>query len=289
MKNPIFTGVCTALVTPFLNNEINYPLVEQLLARQIDAGVRSVVLSGTTGESATLTDYEKIMLIQKAKEYVGSDFCVIAGSGSNSTTQAITLSIEAEKAGADALLVVAPYYNKGNADGLYKHYTAIANAVSIPIIIYNVPTRTGVDLSVQLYAKLCKHPNIVGVKEASSDIRKIGQIRIACKDNFTIWAGNDDQIVPSIAMGAKGVISVVSNIYPANTVAMAEAALDGDFDTASEIQCQLMPYIDLLFKEVNPVPVKYAMKYAGFDCGRCRLPLGELQNDTKEKIDALFI
>lgn len=288
MKNPVFTGVCTALVTPFINNMVNYPLVEQLLVRQMQAGVRAVVLSGTTGESPTLSDSEKIMLFQKAKDYVGDGMCIIAGTGTNSTTHAMELSIAAENAGADALLVVSPYYNKGNPDGLYKHYFAIANSVSIPVIIYNVPSRTGVDIPVSIYEKLSKLPNIAGVKEASTDVNKIGRIRRACGSDFSIWSGNDEQIVPVIAMGGKGVISVVSNIYPAETVAMTEAALEGDFDTASALQCQLLPYIELLFKEVNPVPVKYALKYAGFDCGNCRLPLGVLNKDIQNEIDLLF-
>ena len=288
MKKPVFTGVCTALVTPFLNNQVNYPLVEQMLIRQIEAGVRAVVLSGTTGESPTLLDAEKIALFRRAKEFAGDSLYIIAGTGTNSTTDALELSIKAQNAGADALLVVTPYYNKGNPDGLSKHYLAIANSVSIPVIIYNVPSRTGIDVPVSVYEKLSKHPNIAGVKEASSDINKIAKIRIACGDDFTIWTGNDEQTVPVIAMGGKGVISVVSNIYPEETVAMADAALDGNFDSASALQCQLQPYIDLLFKEVNPIPVKYAMKHAGFDCGNCRLPLGNLSKDVKDKIDKLF-
>ncbi len=288
MNKPIFIGVCTALVTPFLNNQVNYPLVEQLLIRQMEAGVRAVVLCGTTGESPTLSDEEKLTLFEIAKAYVGDSLYIIAGTGTNSTQHAVRLSVAAQNAGVDALLVVSPYYNKGNPDGLYKHYLAIANAVSIPVIIYNVPSRTGMDIPVCVYEKLSKHPNIVGVKEASADINKIAKIRIACGDDFTIWSGNDEQIVPVTAMGGKGVISVISNIYPEETVAMTDAALDGDFDTASAIQCRLYPYIDLMFKEVNPIPVKYAMKYAGFDCGACRLPLGELREDIKTDIDKLF-
>ena len=288
MKQPVFTGVCTALVTPYLNNQINYPLMERLLSRQIQAGISAVVLSGTTGEAPTLSDEEKITMFRRAKAYVGNDLIIIAGTGTNSTEQALEMSIEAEKAGADALLVVAPYYNKGNPDGLCKHYLTIASAVHIPVIVYNVPTRTGIDIPVSVYETISKHPNIVGVKEASSDINKIAKMRNTCGDTFTIWTGNDEQTVPVIAMGGKGVISVISNIYPEETIAMAEAALAGDFDTASAIQCELSPYIDLLFQESNPIPLKYAMKYAGFDCGPCRLPLGELRSDIKAKIDNLF-
>lgn len=288
MKNPVFTGVCTALVTPFLENKINYPLVEQLLRRQIDAGVRAVVLSGTTGESPTLSDAEKFELFRRSKEFVGNRCTVIAGTGTNSTDHAVRLSEAAEEAGADALLVVSPYYNKGNPEGLFSHYMTISHAVSIPIIIYNVPSRTGVDIPVSVYKRLSVLPNIAGVKEASTDITKIAKIRAVCGDDFHIWSGNDDQIVPVMSLGGKGVISVLSNICPAETVAMSEAALAGDFDTAAALQCELLPLIDLLFCEVNPIPVKYAMRFAGFDCGNCRLPLGQLNFDNKRKLDMYF-
>lgn len=288
MKSPLFTSVCTALVTPFLDDKINYPLIEQLLRRQIDAGVRAVVLSGTTGESPTLTDKEKQELFKRSKEYVGDSCLIIAGTGTNSTEHAIRLSEDAEEAGADALLVVSPYYNKGNPEGLFSHFMSIAHAVTIPIILYNVPSRTGVDIPVSVYKRLRVLPNIIGVKEASADVTKTARIRAACGDDFYIWSGNDDQIVPVMSLGGKGVISVLSNLMPEETVAMAEAALAGDFDTASALQCTLMPLIDLLFKDVNPIPVKYAMRYAGFDCGKCRLPLGPLSADLKRKIDLFF-
>lgn len=288
MKNPVFTGACTALVTPFLDDKINFPLVEQLLRRQIDAGIRAVVLSGTTGESPTLSDKEKFELFKRAKDYVGDSCTVIAGTGTNSTDHAIRLSEAAEEAGADALLVVSPYYNKGNAEGLFSHFMSIAHAVSIPIILYNVPSRTGVDIPVSVYKRLSVLPNIIGVKEASTDITKVARIRSVCGEDFHIWSGNDNQIVPVMSLGGKGVISVLSNIFPEETVAMAEAALAGDFDTAADLQCRLMPIIDLLFKDVNPIPVKYAMRYAGFDCGQCRLPLGRLSTDLQQKIDMFF-
>lgn len=288
MKQPVFTGVCTALVTPFINESINYPLMEQLLRRQIDAGVRTVVLSGTTGESPTLSDEEKLKLFRRAKEYVGNDCTIIAGTGSNSTSHAIELSQAAEEAGADALLIVSPYYNKGNQDGLISHFMSIAHSVKIPIILYNVPSRTGMDIPVSIYKHLSVLPNIAGVKEASSDITKITKIRNACGSDFHIWSGNDDLIVPVVSLGGFGVISVLSNICPLETVAMTQAALAGDFDTAAALQAQLSPLIDLLFSEVNPVPVKYAMRHIGFDCGNCRLPLGQLSPDLKHKIDAYF-
>lgn len=288
MKQAVFSGVCTALVTPFLGNSINYPLMEQLLRRQVEAGIGAVVLSGTTGESPTLSDSEKITMFRRAKEYVGNDCTVIAGTGSNSTAHAIKLSQAAEDAGADALLVVSPYYNKGNNEGLFSHFMSIAHSVKIPIILYNVPSRTGVDVPVTVYKRLSALPNVVGVKEASSDITKITKIRNGCGPDFHIWSGNDDQIVPVMSMGGLGVISVLSNICPVETLAMAQAALAGDFDTAAALQSRLAPLIDLLFAEVNPVPVKYAMRHIGFDCGNCRLPLGKISPELNTKIDNYF-
>ena len=289
MANPLFSGVCTALVTPFLNEKVNYPLAELLLRRQMDAGVKAVVLTGTTGESATLTDTEKIELFCRCKQYAGKDCTIIAGTGSNSTNHAVELSKAAEDAGADALLVVSPYYNKATPEGLWAHYLSIAHAVNIPVIIYNVPSRTGVDIPVSVYKRLSAVPNIVGVKEASADITKITKIRSACGDNFHIWSGNDDQIVPTMSLGGRGAISVLSNICPSETVAMCHAAADGDFDTAAALQIQLQPLIDLLFCEVNPIPVKAAMRYIGYDCGNCRLPLTPLSKENAKKMQTFFV
>ena len=273
MKHPFFSGVCTALVTPFLKDTVNYPMLEQLLRRQYDAGIRALVICGTTGESATLTDEEKLTMFRYAKKSGPEDLRIIAGTGSNSTAHAIALSQAAQDAGADGLLVVSPYYNKATPEGLYLHYAAIASSVQIPVILYNVPSRTGVDIPVEVYRRLSKIPNIAGVKEASSDIRKIARIRSQCPDHFTIWCGNDDLAVAAMALGAKGLISVVSNIEPEITGSMIGAALDGDFDTATALQLSLLPLIDALFQEVNPIPVKAAMAMIGYDCGGCRMPL----------------
>lgn len=288
MDKPFFSGACTALVTPFLNNKINYPMQEQLLRRQMDAGIRSIVICGTTGEAPTLSDEEKIMLFSRAKEYVKDQCLIIAGTGSNSTDHAVRLSVAAEQAGADALLVVSPYYNKATADGLYQHYRRIAEAVHIPIILYNVPSRTGLDIPVSVYQRLSELPNIAGVKEASTDIVKIARIRAACPADFAVWSGNDDQAVAAMALGAQGVISVLSNVAPLETHAMALAALAGDFDTAAALQTELMPLIELLFCEVNPVPVKAAMKRIGYDCGECRLPLGRLSDVNTDRLNQFF-
>lgn len=289
MKQPVFTGVCTAMVTPFLNNSVNYPMLEQLIHRQINSGISAIVLSGTTGESPTLTDSEKVEILKCARACAGKQCCIIAGTGTNSTVHAVRSSISAQQAGADALLVVSPYYNKGNPDGLYTHFLTIAQSVDIPIILYNVPSRTGVDVPVSVYQKLSMQPNIIGVKEASGDINKITKIRSCCPDDFYIWSGNDEQIVPVMSLGGKGVISVVSNLCPTETLAITDAALDGDFDTAAALQCQMLPLIELIFSEVNPIPIKYAMKCAGFDCGQCRLPLGMLSKSNQRKIENMFL
>ena len=288
MNHPFFTGVCTALVTPFLKDTVNYPMLEQLLRRQYDAGIRAVVICGTTGESATLTDEEKLTMFRYAKKSMPEDLRIIAGTGSNSTVHAIALSQAAQDAGADALLVVSPYYNKATPEGLYLHYAAIASSVQIPVILYNVPSRTGVDIPVEVYRRLSKIPNIAGVKEASSDIRKIARIRSQCPDHFTVWCGNDDLAVAAMALGAKGLISVVSNIEPEITGSMIGAALDGDFDTATALQLSLLPLIDALFQEVNPIPVKAAMAMIGYDCGSCRMPLCSPSEETSALLKDLL-
>lgn len=288
MKKTIFQGVCTAMVTPFLDGKINYPMMRLLLKRQIDAGIKAVVISGTTGESPTLTDNEKLELIHTCKSCAGNDCCVIAGTGSNSTAHAISLSQDAEKAGADALLVVTPYYNKTTPDGLFSHYLSIAHSVNLPIILYNVPSRTGVDIPVSIYKRLCRIPNIVGVKEATTDISKIARIKNACHPDFSIWSGNDDLTIPIMSLGGQGVISVAANVCPEQMITMTTAALNEDYESAGEIQCALQPLIDLLFCEVNPIPVKAAMQCIGYDCGSCRLPLCSITKENYEKIKAYF-
>lgn len=288
MKKALFTGACTALVTPFLGGQVNYPMMERLLQRQLDSGIEAIVLGGTTGESPTLSDKEKLELYKRGKEFVGDEACIICGTGSNDTKHAVELSIAAQEAGADALLVVTPYYNKANPEGLVAHYLAVAHSVQIPVIVYNVPGRTGVDVPVSVYKRLSRVPNIAGVKEASSDIVKIARIRNACGGDLPIWSGNDDEAVAAMALGAQGVISVLSNVLPVETAAMANAALAGDFDTASALQCSMLPLIDALFSEVNPIPVKAAMQMVGFDCGPCRLPLAPISRENLEKLKSLL-
>lgn len=288
MKKPLFTGACTALVTPFLGDHVNYPMMEQLLRRQIDAGIEAVVLCGTTGESPTLSDTEKLEIFTRAKRYVGNACKIIAGTGSNSTAHTVQLSKAAQDCGVDGLLVVTPYYNKATPDGLLAHYAAVAQAVDIPIIVYNVPTRTGVDIPISVYHQMSRFPNIIGTKESSGDIVKSTKILRSCEDELILWSGNDDMIVPMMALGAKGVISVLANVLPAETQIMCRAALAGDFDTAAALQIKFQPLIEALFSEVNPIPVKEAMKIMGFDCGSCRLPLTEASEETKKKLRHLL-
>ena len=288
MKKAIFTGVCTALVTPFLDGKINYPMAKLLLRRQMDAGIKAVVLAGTTGESPTLSDREKIELFRQCKDYAKDECTIIAGTGSNSTAHAIELSQAAEEAGADALLLVSPYYNKATPDGLFAHFLSIAHSVSIPIILYNVPSRTGVDIPVSVYKRLSRVPNIVGVKEASTDITKIAKIKNACSPDFCIWSGNDEYTVPIMALGGQGVISVSSNVCPEEMLSMTQAAINGDFESAGEIQIALQPLMELMFCEVNPIPVKAAMACIGYDCGGCRLPLTALSAENHNKLRAYF-
>lgn len=288
MKKPVFTGACTALVTPFLGEAVNYPMLDQLLRRQLEAGIRAVVLCGTTGESATLSDGEKLAIIRRARGFVRERCTIIAGTGSNDTDHAIRLSRLAQEAGADALLVVTPYYNKATPEGLVVHYSAVAAAVHIPVIVYNVPSRTGLDVPVEVCRELARIPNIAGIKEASPDISKIARLRAECPPEFAIWSGNDDQAAAVMALGGAGVISVVSNLFPEEVQAMALAALDGDFDTASDLQLKLLPLIRALFREVNPIPVKAAMKRLGYDCGICRLPLTPPSLETVEILKKLL-
>ncbi len=288
MKNALFTGVSTALVTPFLDGKVNYPMLEQLLRYQMDAGIKACVICGTTGEAPTLSDDEKLAMFKRAKAFVGDDMCIIAGTGSNCTEHAVYLSKEAEKCGVDGLLVVSPYYNKATEEGLVSHYLSIAHAVKLPVIIYNVPGRTGVDIPVSVYKTLSRIPNIAGVKEASASIVKVAATIAACGKDLPVWSGNDDMAVPTVSLGGKGVISVLSNVAPVETRMMIDAALDGDFDTAGAMQCSVLELVKLLFCEVNPIPVKAAMKLIGLDCGGCRLPLTDLSADNLKKMKAYF-
>ena len=284
---PFFQGACTALVTPFLNGKVNFTMLEQLIHRQLEAGIHALVLCGTTGESPTLSDKEKVQIFYHGKQ-CAPDAKIICGTGSNDTRHAIDLSQAAEDAGADALLVVSPYYNKATAKGLIEHYRTIAASVHIPIILYNVPSRTGVDIPVSVYQELSNIPNIAGVKEASTDITKVAKIIAQCPDHFYVWSGNDDMTVPILSLGGMGVISVVSNVAPTEVQEMCLAALSENYTIAAALQRELSDLTNALFSEVNPIPVKAAMKLIGYDCGSCRPPLSEPSPDTIKKLTALL-
>lgn len=287
MKTPIFTGSSVAIVTPmYPDGSVNYEKLAQLIEMQIAGGTSAITICGTTGESATLKDPEHIEAIAFTVKQVAGRVPVIAGTGSNETVHAVYLSKEAERVGADALLQVTPYYNKCSNKGLIRHFLEVADNVSIPSIVYNVPSRTGVSMSVPVYKELSKHPNINGVKEASGSTDIVLRTLDACGDDFNIWSGNDNQIVPYMAMGCKGVISVLANICPKETAEMAQACLDGDYQKAAKMQVEYMELIDALFCEVNPIPVKTALNLMGLDVGPLRMPLCEMEENTKARLAA---
>ena len=276
MKKPVFEGTATAIVTPFKDGTIDFDVFRQLLERQISAGIDAIVVCGTTGESATLSDQEKLDLIACAIQYTAGRCKIIAGTGSNNTAHAIGLSRVAASMGADALLLVTPYYNKCTQDGLIRHFSDIADAAGIDCIIYTVPSRTGMDVTAETCKKLSAHPLLNGIKEASGSISKAARIRNVCGDDFFIWSGNDDQTVPLMSLGAKGVISVLSNVRPEKTVQMTHLCLSGNVLQAGKMQTELMDLIDALFCEVNPIPVKKALELEGTSVGLPRMPLTEL-------------
>lgn len=277
MKETVFTGVCPALVTPFdPGGAVNYDTFAELVERQIQGGVSALCVCGTTGESATLSDAEQAALTAFCVKQAGGRVKVLAGAGSNDTSHALSLSLAAQRAGADALLLVTPYYNKTTQAGLVKHFTYIADRVDLPVILYNVPARTGVSITAATYAVLARHPSIVGVKEASGNLDLVTHTRRLCPEDFTIWSGNDDQVVPLMALGAKGVISVAANLMPEAMAKLADLCLDGDFRAASRLQIEYAALLSALFREVNPIPVKTALGLMGWNVGGLRLPLCEM-------------
>lgn len=285
MKNTVFTGAGVAIITPMnADGSINYEEFGRIIDFQIDNGTDSIIVCGTTGESATMTDEEHVECIRYCVERVNKRVPVIAGTGSNDTKYAVDLSVEAEKLGADALLVVTPYYNKTSQRGLIAHFNAIADSVNIPIILYNVPSRTGVNITLDTYDVLANHKNIVAVKEASGNISSIAKIIEKCGDRLDVYSGNDDQIVPIMSLGGKGVISVLSNICPKETHDIAQLCLDNNFAEAAKLQIKYLELCNNLFIDVNPIPVKEAMNIIGFKAGECRLPLLKME---QSKIDTL--
>ncbi len=273
---PIFTGSAVAIITPFKNNKIDYDSLGKIIDFQIENKTDAIVICGTTGEASTLTDDEHVDEIAFAVEKVGGRVPVIAGTGSNDTAYAVWLSKEAEKAGADALLQITPYYNKATPKGLIKHFLTIADAVSLPNIVYNVPSRTGCNISLPVYKEIAKHPNIVATKEASGNISTIAQIFDEVGDALDVYSGNDDQIVPILSLGAKGVISVLSNVMPKETHDICQLFFDGKVGESAALQLKLLKLINNLFIEVNPVPVKTAMNLMGWCSEEMRLPLCEM-------------
>ena len=279
MKTPIFTGSSVAIVTPFKDGRIDYVKFRQLVEIQAQSGTASITVAGTTGECSTLTDDEQIELIEKCVEYVDGRLKVIAGTGSNDTQHGIKLSKAAEKAGADGLLVVTPYYNKTSQKGLIKHYMQIADSVNTPIIMYSVPSRTGMKIGLEALQVLSEHPMINGLKDANSDFDSLLATIHLCGDNLNIWSGNDTEIVPMMAMGAKGVISVWANIDPKAVVKITDACLKGDYKQAAQIQADAYELLKALFIETNPMPVKAAMNMMGIEVGEPRMPLCELTDE----------
>lgn len=274
MRTPVFTGCCPALVTPFdEGGSIHFDALARQIDYQIAAGVNALCVCGTTGESATLSVEEHDRLVEFCVRRSAGRAKVIAGTGSNSTAMAVELSCRAQALGADALLVVTPYYNKASQAGLLRHYEAIAARTDLPIILYNVPGRTGMSFTAETYRILAQNPKFNGVKEASGNLSLITHTRLLCPDDFYLWSGNDDQVVPMMAMGARGVISVASNIVPDVMVQLCRLCLDGDFPAAARLQIKYTPLIDALFAEVNPGPVKAAMDLLDMEAGSPRLPL----------------
>lgn len=285
MKNTIFTGAGVAIVTPMnADGSINFDVLGENIEYQIANGTDAIIICGTTGESSTMTDEEHVECIRYCIEKVNKRVPVIAGTGSNDTKYAIDLSKQAEALGADALLVVTPYYNKTSQRGLIAHFTAIADSVNIPIILYNVPSRTGVNIALDTYVTLSKHKNIVAVKEASGNISAIAKIIEKCGNDLDVYSGNDDQIVPIMALGGKGVISVLSNVAPKETHEIAQYCLDNNIAKAAEMQIKYLDLANNLFIDVNPIPVKEAMNLMGMNAGECRLPLVKME---QSKIDTL--
>ncbi len=276
-NTPIFTGAGVAIVTPFDKyGNINYSKLGELIERQIANKTDAIIICGTTGESAALDAVEHVQAIKYTVDVVNKRVPVIAGTGSNDTAFGVKISNEAEKAGADALLMVTPYYNKTSQSGLIRHYNYIADRVSTPIILYNVPSRTGVNIKPETYAELCQHERIVATKEANGDIAALAKTIRLCGDKLDIYCGNDDQTTAFMALGAKGVISVLSNVCPEVAHNIVAKCLEGDFKGSADLQIEYLDLINKLFMDVNPIPVKEAMNIMGFECGECRMPLAPL-------------
>ncbi|MBR5449604.1 MAG: 4-hydroxy-tetrahydrodipicolinate synthase [Clostridia bacterium] len=288
MKNTVFTGAATAIVTPLNENGIDFESFGRLIDFQIENGIDAIVTVGTTGEGSTLTDEEHKAAIKFTVERVGGRVPVIAGTGSNDTAYAIELTKYACEVGADAMLLVTPYYNKATQEGMYRSFMMTADASTKPCILYNVPSRTGCNLLPETVARLAEHPNIVGIKEASGNISQIAELARLCAGKIDIYSGNDDQIVPVMSLGGVGVISVLSNLIPAQTSKMCKLFLNGEVVAARDMQLHYLPLIDALFSEVNPIPVKAAMSAMGYGENYLRLPLTPMSEDKEAKLLAIM-
>ena len=287
-QNPIFKGVATALITPLTAEGVDYEAFGKLIDWQIEKGINALVIAGTTGEGSTLSDEEHREVLRYAVERIAGRVPCIAGTGSNDTAYAVDLSKFACEAGCDALLVVTPYYNKATQGGLIAYYNAVADAVDKPLILYNVPSRTGVAIEPSTYVKLAEHPNIKAIKEANGNISKIVETASLVGDRLDIYSGNDDQVIPILSMGGTGVISVLSNVMPAETVEMCDKWFEGDVKEAAALQCRYTALISALFSEVNPIPVKAAMSAMGFCENYLRLPLTKMEPAHADKLFALM-
>lgn len=284
MKTPIFEGMASAIITPLNEKGIDYELFAKLIEWQIAEGIDGLVVCGTTGEGSTLSDEEHKSAIEFMVKQVNGRVPVIAGTGSNDTAYAVELTKHASLMGVDGVLTVTPYYNKATQKGLIKSFTQIADASSVPVILYNVPSRTGVNIAPKTVLELSKHPNINAIKEASGDISQIAEIAHLCGDNINIYSGNDDQVVPILSLGGKGCISVLSNLLPKETSEMCRLFREGDVKAAARLQLKYIPLINALFSEVNPIPVKAAMAKMGFCEDYLRLPLTPMEDATRENL-----
>ncbi len=288
MKNTLFTGAATAIVTPLNKDGIDYEAFGRLIDWQVEAGIDAIVAVGTTGEGSTLTDEEHKEAISFCVNRVAGRVPVIAGTGSNDIAYAIALTKYAEEAGADGMLLVTPYYNKATQNGMYESFKAIAEATTKPCILYNVPSRTGCNLLPKTVARLAEIPNIVGIKEASRNISQVAEIAALAGDKIDIYSGNDDQIVPILSLGGKGVISVLSNVMPKETSDMCKMYFDGDVNGSLKLQLKLLPLVNALFSEVNPIPVKAAVSAMGYGENYLRLPLTPMEDANKEVLFGLM-
>lgn len=284
MKTPIFTGAATAIVTPFKGYEIDYDKMAELIEQQYVGGISALVVCGTTGENATQPVAEHEQLVDFCVKKTAGRMKIIAGVGSNDTMTSVRLATSAKNSGADGILMVTPYYNKTTQRGLVQHFSTVADKVDIPMILYNVPSRTGIGLAAETYKELSKHPNINGIKEASGDFSLFSRTRALCGDDLFIWSGNDDNTVPMMSMGALGVISVASNIVPQTVTDLCKLCLDGKFKEATDLYIKYADLFAKLFIEVNPIPVKTAMNLMGMNVGNLRLPLYDMAPENLEKL-----